>query len=117
MRPLDDNKNVSMYIATHCTDAGHNKVYIFVVVLKNKKQYLARCWGKYGGTLTGTYDQYNQEEFQKLINEKGTGGYKIVDNAAFAADEHVWGPYAEGIAEYVKTIPTITAGLKTTLPY
>jgi hypothetical protein len=115
-KPLDTNKHVSMYIATHCTEGTSNKVYIFVIASHKKKQYLARFWGKYGGTLTGTYDTYDQNTFQKLIDEKGTEGYRIVDNTTIAASEHVWGPYAEKISDFVNTlVAKCEPGIKITL--
>lgn len=116
MKPLDANKNVSMYIATHCQEPGHDKVYIFVVVLLKKRQYLARFWGKYGATLSGMYDQLDPTGFQKLIDQKGAEGYKIIDNQGFADDSHIWAPYAHSIAQYVKTMPVLTAGTKTIVP-
>jgi len=115
MKPLDSSKHVSMYIAAHNTNPGHNKIYIFVVAVHKKHTYLARFWGKYGAALTGMYDLYDQEVFQKLIDEKGTEGYKILDNAAFAADEHIWAPYAEQIANFVKLMPSNLAGDKMTI--
>jgi hypothetical protein len=115
VKKLNTNRYISMYIITHCTEDDSNKVYIFAVIAQKRKKYLARFWGRFGSTLMGLHTLYDQDEFQKLINQKGAEGYHIVDNKWIAADKSVYGPYADSIATYANNISTAQVGVKTPL--
>jgi len=115
LKPLVDNKNIMTYIITRCIEDSSDKLYIFVVVSYKKKLYLARFWGAFNGAMTGMHEDFDSNEFQKIINEKGKKGYKIVDNMEITEAEDVYGQAAECIDSYISRLPKITVGSKVPL--
>jgi hypothetical protein len=115
LKPLSDCKQVSLYLITRCEEGTSDKIYVFLDVTVKKSRYLVRVWGAYGGTLSAMHTLYDQTEFQKLINDKGEKGYKIVPGAAIIDGEDTWGVYAEQIEDYISNLSTFPMGTKHTL--